>query len=287
MKYTAKPATSVPSTPTPPYGSVTEEGDISQPIQWSSEFNDTELGLVYYNYRHYNLYDGRWCNYDPMPSTENPYMFASNSPLTSVDYIGMWRITRESSKWQASACAEQGDTWQTLAAAVNMDADDIQNWVVPYKSQVKVGKTYLIPNTTIRAWYGEAGILGRFYTLWYNGKNSYHEIYIYGFRWETDNAYNELGRYAMNLSQKSVLSGVHVMGHGFDNLSGVVGKKIDGFSTKAWVYKDVKLNYKLAIINFRTCYSGKAKKYCAKNASQCDTFEGTYFPMPIGWGIDI
>ena len=43
-----------------PYGTVTEEGDITQPIQWSSELNDAELGLVYYNYRHYNPVEGRW-----------------------------------------------------------------------------------------------------------------------------------------------------------------------------------------------------------------------------------
>ena len=34
-------------------------GDVEQAIQWSSEFNDTELGLIYYNYRHYNPVDGR------------------------------------------------------------------------------------------------------------------------------------------------------------------------------------------------------------------------------------
>ncbi len=42
-----------------PCGEVTAEGDVTQPIQWSSEYNDTELGLIYYNYRHYNPVDGR------------------------------------------------------------------------------------------------------------------------------------------------------------------------------------------------------------------------------------
>ena len=41
-----------------PYGEVTAEGDVTQPIQWSSEYNDEELGLVYYNYRHLNPLDG-------------------------------------------------------------------------------------------------------------------------------------------------------------------------------------------------------------------------------------
>ena len=48
-----------------PYGEVTAEGDVTQPIQWSSEYNDEELGLVYYNYRHLNPRDGRWISRDP------------------------------------------------------------------------------------------------------------------------------------------------------------------------------------------------------------------------------
>ena len=47
-----------------PYGQVSASGAIEQPIQWSSEFNDTEHGLVYYNYRHYNPVDGRWMGRD-------------------------------------------------------------------------------------------------------------------------------------------------------------------------------------------------------------------------------
>ncbi len=34
-----------------PFGSVTTSGDVTQPIQWSSEYYDNELALVYYNYR--------------------------------------------------------------------------------------------------------------------------------------------------------------------------------------------------------------------------------------------
>ena len=47
-----------------PYGEVSASGDVEQPIQWSSEFNDTEHGLVYYNYRHCNPVDGRWMGRD-------------------------------------------------------------------------------------------------------------------------------------------------------------------------------------------------------------------------------
>lgn len=43
-----------------PYGQVSANGSVTQPIQWSGEYLDPELGLVYYNYRHYNPQSGRW-----------------------------------------------------------------------------------------------------------------------------------------------------------------------------------------------------------------------------------
>ena len=45
-----------------PYGTVGSTGNLVQPVQWSSEMNDEELALVYYNYRYYNPADGRWIN---------------------------------------------------------------------------------------------------------------------------------------------------------------------------------------------------------------------------------
>ena len=69
-----------------PYGSVTESGNTWQPIQWSSEYSDIELGLVYYNYRHYNPIDGRWLGIDIFLKN-NLYIFLSN-PLISYDYLG-------------------------------------------------------------------------------------------------------------------------------------------------------------------------------------------------------
>ena len=70
-----------------PYGEVTASGDVTQPIQWSSEYNDTELGLVYYNYRHYNPLDGRWTGRDFFIIV-NRYVFANNNPFSKFDYIG-------------------------------------------------------------------------------------------------------------------------------------------------------------------------------------------------------
>ncbi len=77
-----------------PYGQVASSGDVEQPIQWSSEFNDTELALIYYNYRHYNPVDGRWMgrDFDQERKDLNDYLFAKNSPSYFTDVKGMWVI---------------------------------------------------------------------------------------------------------------------------------------------------------------------------------------------------
>lgn len=74
-----------------PFGAVTASG-IDQPIQWSSEFYDTELALVYYNFRrHYNPMDGRWISRDPLCVLAgfNIYLFATNSVLGKKDFLGL------------------------------------------------------------------------------------------------------------------------------------------------------------------------------------------------------
>lgn len=70
-----------------PYGKTNASGDVSQPIQWSSEYNDDETALVYYNYRHYNPVDGRWKGRDRMFAL-NSFLFAHNSPVGHYDILG-------------------------------------------------------------------------------------------------------------------------------------------------------------------------------------------------------
>ena len=74
-----------------PYGQVTAEGDVQQPIQWSSEYHDEELQLVYYNYRYYNPQDGRWTRRDPLgiQSCVNPYNVVENKLTQTSDYLGL------------------------------------------------------------------------------------------------------------------------------------------------------------------------------------------------------
>ncbi len=74
-----------------PYGEATAEGDVTQPIQWSSEYNDEELGLVYYNYRHLNPHDGRWISRDPIEEEGgwNLFAFVKNQPTFLKNYVGL------------------------------------------------------------------------------------------------------------------------------------------------------------------------------------------------------
>ncbi|WP_302691996.1 RHS repeat-associated core domain-containing protein, partial [uncultured Akkermansia sp.] len=72
-----------------PYGTVTKAGDLIQPVQWSSEMNDEDLELVYYNYRYYNPADGRWINRDPIAEQGdwNLYGFVRNN--LNIDNLGL------------------------------------------------------------------------------------------------------------------------------------------------------------------------------------------------------
>ena len=88
-----------------PFGAVTRAISASavtdntfttdNPFRFSSEYHDDTLGLVYYNYRHYNPVDGRWCGRDPMEDADvNRYLFLKNSPSIRYDEYGMlWRAT--------------------------------------------------------------------------------------------------------------------------------------------------------------------------------------------------
>ena len=74
-----------------PEGRTADGAAVSQPIQWSSEVYDAELGIVYYNYRYYNPTDGRWTRRDPMDESESLitlYLFVSNNVIIGYDELG-------------------------------------------------------------------------------------------------------------------------------------------------------------------------------------------------------
>ena len=82
-----------------PFGAVTRTSKATgskvdligaNPWRFSSEFYDTELDLVYYNYRHYSPAMGRWLSRDPIQEQGglNLYAFTSNAPIVQIDILG-------------------------------------------------------------------------------------------------------------------------------------------------------------------------------------------------------
>ena len=78
-----------------PFGAVTAgtpSGSAvpANPLQWSSEIHDSELDLIYYNYRHYSPTLGRFLSRDPIAEQggRNLYAFVKNNPNVFFDELG-------------------------------------------------------------------------------------------------------------------------------------------------------------------------------------------------------
>ncbi len=140
-----------------PYGTVTAEGHVTQPIQWSSEFYDSELALVYYNYRHYNPHNGRWTGRDAEQEMNGHmlYAYTQNSPVKASDILGNWVETSESyAQARRIYTAEVNDTQETLAKEVGLDVNEFSKWAKPEtRNTIKSGlhRIYSVPNTWIAA----------------------------------------------------------------------------------------------------------------------------------------
>ena len=83
-----------------PFGSVSaSENGVVQNFQWSSEFYDSELDLVYYNYRHYSPSLGRFLSRDPIAEQGglNLYAFVGNRVALLFDLLGL-------SEWKRIHC---------------------------------------------------------------------------------------------------------------------------------------------------------------------------------------
>ena len=80
----------------------------ANPWRFSSEYEDTELGLDYYNYRHYEPVTGRWLQRDPIGEAggANLYGFCKNSPYLLVDAGGC-------------SLADYMPFWSTILSMIN------------------------------------------------------------------------------------------------------------------------------------------------------------------------
>ncbi|SEH91561.1 RHS repeat domain-containing protein [Akkermansia glycaniphila] len=106
-----------------PYGNITSmEGDMAEinPFRFSSEHHDEDLGLVYYNYRHYNPMDGRWVSRDPIAEQGgyNLYGFVDNNSIRYADVLALWKQdTANEYHWKA----ETNDSFSSLVQKLGLD----------------------------------------------------------------------------------------------------------------------------------------------------------------------
>ena len=64
------------------------------PFRWSTKYEDTQTGLVYYGYRFFDPELGRWLNRDKIGEKGgiNSYGFIKNQPLHSIDLFGLLKL---------------------------------------------------------------------------------------------------------------------------------------------------------------------------------------------------
>lgn len=63
----------------------------SNPLRFSTKYQDDESELLYYGYRFYNASTGRWLSRDPIAEKggRNLYGFVANNPISSYDPLGL------------------------------------------------------------------------------------------------------------------------------------------------------------------------------------------------------
>jgi len=105
-----------------PFGKIiSDSGSIPEKFafRFSSEYHDSETGLVYYNYRYYSPELGRWINRDPAEEGggNNLYGFIGNNAINGWDFFGMLKdgeeiksilVKRKTVKWLALLKEELG-----------------------------------------------------------------------------------------------------------------------------------------------------------------------------------
>jgi len=77
-----------------PYGNAVRINGtyaFENPIRFSSKYQDSETGLVYYGFRYYSPSMGRFLNRDPLLEDGgiNIYAFTDNNPINNWDYLGL------------------------------------------------------------------------------------------------------------------------------------------------------------------------------------------------------
>ncbi len=138
-----------------PFGAITRTASATHignvdivadnPFRFSSEFYDSELDLVYYNYRHYSPAIGRFLSRDTIEEQGglNLYAFCGNAALSSYDRLGKVSCNcppkKDNSRYGACLlnCLEKSNTqWALELLGLSFPATS-----VPLKPRAPFGST--------------------------------------------------------------------------------------------------------------------------------------------------
>lgn len=109
------------------------------PYRFSSEYYDEDLGLVYYNFRHYNPADGRWISRDPIGERggDNLYAMVYNDPVSVSDLLGKMILPNYTN------CLGFALTGQSLIAVQPDKNQSMEDYVKKYTESCKKVETII------------------------------------------------------------------------------------------------------------------------------------------------
>ena len=147
------------------FGSSTSTAFSENPYRFSSEVYDDGLGLVYYNYRHYNPQNGRWLSLDPLQELGgiNLYNFAKNQ--MSADYLGLsiWDDIKEFVNDTVNGATKMVDaTWEFTKEQIVAAGEFIKSKYKTSKEQIEAVYAYtkIVLEQTITASLNKMAKLG-------------------------------------------------------------------------------------------------------------------------------
>jgi len=191
-------------------------------FRFSTKYYDAELKTLYYGYRYYDPSHGRWLNRDPIEESGglNLYGFVGNSPGDEFDYMGLWIVVRNGEE-KADATAEEGDTIDTLAPLVGLDASDYNAWLtsedrpMPSNAEEELcGKSFKIPNTIYAPYNGHFGAIGRWAERYISKTAAYERDGYLVLRDREGPVASVMYSILKDHWDRSNLQGLYYMGHG-------------------------------------------------------------------------
>jgi RHS repeat-associated protein len=159
-----------------PFGRIADRAPLA-PVGFSSKYSDRETGLLYYGFRYYSSWTGRWLSRDPIGEAggENLFLFSGNDPVNLFDVLGLsWNVQRNTG-YRASAKPTDGEMITQLARRIGLDEDDYENWLAPIGNTPMPSSKYQvlnhcmdfeIPNTVYAYWAGNCGGVGKWAVSW-------------------------------------------------------------------------------------------------------------------------